>query len=173
MVRSLPPRFVSEPAVFPTTLVLVGFVLWRIFDRPGIAVLAACLIDAIGLVPTLAHAWQRPREETAITYALIAVGGGVAVLAAWGTWTITADAYPMYVLLSMGDCWTIIFARRHHAARNTVDDSGQHVLEAAADGTNPDEAEQPQPESDWDETIPIRIGVASLATPTYPMKDSP
>jgi hypothetical protein len=92
-------------------LVIVGFGLWLLFDVPGIAVGAACVIDFIGLVPTLAHAWRRPHEETAVTYALIAAGGGAATAAAWGTWTVTAVAYPVYVLVSMAACWAIVVLR--------------------------------------------------------------
>jgi hypothetical protein len=89
-------------------LVSAGLVLWHVFNHAGIAVVAACIIDSIGLVPTVVHAWQRPREETPSTYALIAVAGACATLAAWGTWTVTAVAYPLYVLVSMGACWVII-----------------------------------------------------------------
>src|SRR5262245_60540600 len=92
-------------------LVVIGFVLWLGLDTPGIAVIAACSIDFIGLVPTLAHAWRRPSEETAATYALIAAAGAVATLAAWGTWTVTAVAYPAYVFVSMGACWAIVVYR--------------------------------------------------------------
>jgi len=92
-------------------LVAVGFALWLLLDVPGIAVAAACVIDFIGLVPTLAHAWRSPHEETAVTYALIAAGGGAATAAAWGTWTVTAVAYPLYVLVSMAICWAIVVLR--------------------------------------------------------------
>lgn len=92
-------------------LVIAGFGLWLLLDVPGIAVGAACVIDFIGLVPTLAHAWRTPYEETAVTYALIAAGGGAATAAAWGTWTVTAVAYPLYVLVSMAACWAIVVLR--------------------------------------------------------------
>jgi hypothetical protein len=84
------------------TLVVVGVGAWLTLDQPGLAVLAACLIDLIGLVPTAVHAWRRPEEETATTFALVAVGGACAGLAAWGELTVTALAYPTYVALSMG-----------------------------------------------------------------------
>jgi hypothetical protein len=92
-------------------LVLVGFVLWIALDLPGIAVAAACLIDLVGLVPTLVHGWRRPHEETPVTFALIAAGGLCAAVAAWGTWTVTALAYPVYVALSMGACWAVVVLR--------------------------------------------------------------
>jgi hypothetical protein len=83
-------------------LVLSGVALWLTYDQPGIAVLAACLIDCIGLVPTAVHAWRRPEEETTSTFGLIAAGGLVVGFAAWGNWSVTALAYPLYVAASMG-----------------------------------------------------------------------
>jgi hypothetical protein len=83
-------------------LVVVGVAAWLTLDQPGLAVLAACLIDFVGLVPTAVHAWRRPEEETATTFALVAAGGACAGLAAWGELTVTALAYPTYVALSMG-----------------------------------------------------------------------
>ncbi|HKE64160.1 MAG TPA: hypothetical protein VKB59_05830 [Micromonosporaceae bacterium] len=112
-------------------LVVVGFVLWLGLDSPGIAVMFACSIDFIGLVPTLAHAWRRPSEETAATYALIAAAGAVATVAAWGTWTVTAVAYPVYVFVSMAACWTILVYRhppvsvaRSHSSEPDLRSSG-------------------------------------------------
>jgi hypothetical protein len=96
----------------------VGLVLWQVLDIPGIAVVAACVIDFIGLVPTLVHSWRAPQEETGLTYGLIAAGGVCAALAAWGTWTVTAVAYPINVAIVSdvrGRCWYI--AARLHCHR--------------------------------------------------------
>jgi hypothetical protein len=93
-------------------VVVAGLIAWQTLGQPAIAVLVACLIDFVGLVPTLVHSWRKPYEETALTYALIAAGGGSAALAAWGHWTITALAYPVYVAATMGACWVILLSRR-------------------------------------------------------------
>lgn len=111
--------------------VIVGFGLWLLLDVPGIAVGAACVIDFIGLVPTLAHAWRSPREETAVTYALIAAGGGAATAAAWGTWTVTAVAYPLYVLASMAVCWTVVVLRSARPATSSDKDTPTRPAELA------------------------------------------
>jgi hypothetical protein len=83
-------------------LVALGVILWLTLDQPGMAVVASCLVDFIGLVPTLVHTWHHPEEESTTTYALIACAGVCAAVAAWGQWTITAQAYPVYVAVSMG-----------------------------------------------------------------------
>jgi hypothetical protein len=121
-------------------IVGVGLGLWLGLDAPGIAVFTACIIDFVGLVPTLVHAWRRPTEETAITYALIAVAGGVASFAAWGTWTVTAIAYPIYVFVSMGACWAIIVVRQ--SARASA--APMPAVSVAPDQPEADRAERGQ-----------------------------
>jgi hypothetical protein len=114
-------------------LVLAGFVLWIVLDLPGIAVAAACLIDFVGLVPTLVHGWRRPREETPVTFALIAAGGLATAAAAWGTWTVTALAYPLYVAVSMGTCWAVVVLRGRGAG--VTADGSLAVAAPAVPGT--------------------------------------
>lgn len=76
----------------------VGLVLWLVFNSPTIAVLASVTIDLIGAIPTIKHSWEKPHEETWITYSLSAAGGGITVLLA-ESWAATAVAYPIYILL--------------------------------------------------------------------------
>jgi hypothetical protein len=124
-------RSVTRLDVVCLALVLTGFVLWLTFTLPGIAVAAACVIDFIGLVPTLVHGWRRPREETASTFVLIAVGGLCAAAASWGTWTVTALAYPSYVAISMGFCAIMVLLRRGTVAAAAGRDGS--VRESTAD----------------------------------------
>ncbi len=77
---------------------IVGVVLWLVFNSPAIAVVASLVIDLVGCIPTLIHAWQKPHEETWLTFLLSAIGGGITLLVA-GNWKITAIAYPVYILL--------------------------------------------------------------------------
>lgn len=76
----------------------VGLALWMIFNSPTIGVLAAVTIDFVGAIPTLKHSWQKPHEETWVTYALIGLGGGITLLIV-DEWTATAVAYPIYLVL--------------------------------------------------------------------------
>lgn len=90
----------------------VGLALWLIFNSPAIAVLAAVTIDLIGSLPTFKHSWQKPHEETWITYALCGVGGGITVFIA-GSWAATAIAYPLYILLVNLVMAAVILASPH------------------------------------------------------------
>jgi hypothetical protein len=93
--------------------VLVGLVLWFIFNSPALALWAAIIIDFVGFVPTYKHAWDKPKEETPTFFALVCVGGLMATVAAVavGGWTVTSVAYPLYVALSMASCLAILMLR--------------------------------------------------------------
>ncbi|HSX08087.1 MAG TPA: hypothetical protein VLG11_04300 [Candidatus Saccharimonadales bacterium] len=93
---------------------IVGIILWLIFNSPTIAVAAAVTIDLVGALPTLKHAWQKPGEETAITFALAGIGGLCTVLAA-ANWKITAVAYPLYIFLINIVIVAFIIGRTRHA----------------------------------------------------------
>ena len=84
------------------TLGVAGLVAWQTLHQPDWAVLMACAGDLAALTPTIVHAWQRPHEEPTLTFALIAVGGLCTAAAAWGHWSVTALAYPLYVTASTG-----------------------------------------------------------------------
>lgn len=83
-------------------LAIVGLVAWQTLHQPDLAIFAACAGDLAALTPTIVHAWQRPHEEPTASFALIAAGGLCTAAAAWGHWTVTALAYPLYVALSTG-----------------------------------------------------------------------
>lgn len=89
---------------------VVGLVLWLVFDSPAVAVLATVIIDLIGALPTLKHAWKKPHEETALTFFMAGLGGLCTSLAA-GSWKITAIAYPLYITLCNVALVAIILSR--------------------------------------------------------------
>jgi hypothetical protein len=98
--------------------VIAGLVLWLLFNSPLFAVWAVIGIDFIGLVPTLIHAWSKPREETPGTFAMIGAGGVLAsgAIIAGGDSSVTALGYPLYVAFSMSTCALLIVLR----SRRTV-----------------------------------------------------
>ena len=93
---------------------VVGLVLWLTFDSPLIAVLASVAIDCVGAAPSLRHSWQKPYEETAITFAL-GSAGALATLIATRPFRLTAVAYPMYLVLMNASFAIVIVARRKYA----------------------------------------------------------
>jgi hypothetical protein len=99
--------------------VAAGFVLWPLLHSPAVGVLAAIIIDFVGLVPTVRHAWEEPGEETWITYALVGVGGSLAVLPVFlhQTLTVTSIGYPVYAAVSLGSLAVVIVSRRRWQQR--------------------------------------------------------
>jgi hypothetical protein len=89
---------------------IVGLVLWLLLDSPAIAVAATVAIDLIGALPTIKHAWQKPSEETALTFFMACIGGLCTVLIA-GDWKITAVAYPLYITLCNALLVVVILGR--------------------------------------------------------------
>ncbi|MDB5185766.1 MAG: hypothetical protein JWL85_289 [Candidatus Saccharibacteria bacterium] len=95
---------------------LIGLTLWLIFNSPAIAVIAAIIIDVIGALPTVKHAWQKPHEETWSLFALSGAGSLCALLVAGNT-RITAIAYPIYIVLNSILFVSIIVIRHKYAVK--------------------------------------------------------
>lgn len=93
---------------------LVGILLWFVFDSPLLAVVASVTIDFVGAVPSIKHGWQKPHEETALTYALDTFGS-LATLAALKSFHPTAVVYPIYLVLINAAFALIVITRRKYA----------------------------------------------------------
>ncbi|HXY18023.1 MAG TPA: hypothetical protein VEH48_01210 [Candidatus Nitrosopolaris sp.] len=79
------------------TAAIIGLALWFIFNSPAIAVLASITIDFIATLPTIRHSWQKPTEETWITFFLAGIAAGFTVAAAKEA-RITSLANPIYLV---------------------------------------------------------------------------
>ena len=78
---------------------VAGIILWQVFNSPVVGVVGAVLIDFVGALPTLKHAWQKPHEETWQTFALSAVGSIFAILAL-SDYNWVNLQYAAYILLA-------------------------------------------------------------------------
>lgn len=92
---------------------LIGIILWQVFNSPAIAVVAAVSIDLIGGLPTIVHSWQKPHEETWLTFFLAFLGGLCTVLAI-SEWTVTSVAYPLYIVVINLAFVMVLFVRRKY-----------------------------------------------------------
>lgn len=88
-----------------------GLLLWWRFNSPAMAVLASVLIDIIGSLPTIKHMWQKPFEETWLTFALSSLSGFFTLLAATDL-LITEIASPIDIMVVNGLFVAIILGRR-------------------------------------------------------------
>ncbi len=92
----------------------IGMVLWLVFNSPALAVIAAVTIDLIGALPTFKHAWQKPSEETAITFVMAGLGG-LCTLLVVDSWKITAIMYPIYLVVVNAAQTAVIVGRSKYA----------------------------------------------------------
>ncbi|MEI7539212.1 MAG: hypothetical protein WCJ36_00365 [Candidatus Saccharibacteria bacterium] len=96
---------------------LIGVVLLVIFNSPAFAVIITIIIDLIGGVPTLVHAWRRPNEETWLEFALAGVAA-LCMLLVVNSWEVTAFVYPLYLLLiNLGVMSIILFRKKRKSSK--------------------------------------------------------
>lgn len=88
----------------------LGLLSWPLLHTILPAVLVTIAIDAVALLPTLRHAWRRPREEAWATYAMQAAGS-LCVLLATSFHSSAALLYPAYLTLADGSVVIIVLAR--------------------------------------------------------------
>jgi hypothetical protein len=94
----------------------IGLVVWQFFHAPAAAVVASVIIDLIGSLPTIKHMWQKPQEETWLTFALSTLAGLSALLAATDL-RITEIASPIAIMVVNGVFAVIIVRRRRRRGR--------------------------------------------------------
>lgn len=98
---------------------LVGMALWWRFNSPAMAVLASIVIDFIGALPTLKHIWEKPSEETWVTFALSSVSGLFAFFAATSI-RITELASPVDIWLLNGAFALFILLQRDFVSEHAA-----------------------------------------------------
>ncbi len=71
--------------------------LWVVLNQPWVAIVATVGIDFIATLPTLKHAWQKPREETLSTFSLSAFAGVSSLLATTNA-SVSGLIFPIYIV---------------------------------------------------------------------------
>lgn len=92
---------------------ILGLLVWWLFDSPALAIVTTTAVDFIGSIPTLAHSWKHPCEETWSTYLLTGVAGMLTLLAA-ETWQIASVLAPAYLLCFNSLLTVLILLRRRY-----------------------------------------------------------
>jgi hypothetical protein len=77
---------------------LLCLVLLIFLRSPTLAVVAVALVSLIGTIPTFSHAWNKPYEETWLTYALFIPAEGLILVVA-NIDQPTSYIFPLYFLL--------------------------------------------------------------------------
>lgn len=98
----------------------VGIALWGATNEPTLALLIAITVDALGAVLIGIKAYQKPFDETLVTWVLGAVAGVCSILAVKDLSSVLV-IYPIYAALNAGLIAAAVIIRRRHLA------AGQHV----------------------------------------------
>jgi hypothetical protein len=90
---------------------VVGLILWLIFNSPSLALGFTLAIDLTGGLPTLYHAWRRPKEETWQTFFVGMIASALTILSL-STYHFADLAFPVYFILFDLTVTLIIILRR-------------------------------------------------------------
>jgi hypothetical protein len=97
--------------VFSFSGALMGLGLWWAFNSPLIAIAMSVLVDLVGAVPTLWHAYKKPQEETPSAFVMYFFSALLALLAIQD-FSITAALVPLYLMTIDGSIAAIILIRK-------------------------------------------------------------
>jgi hypothetical protein len=90
---------------------IAGLVLLAVLRAPGLAVAVCVTTDMLAYVPTVEHSWRFPFSEAWSSYAWYGVSAAAA-LAAAAHFTVTAVAYPAFLVLAETVTTAVILTRR-------------------------------------------------------------
>jgi hypothetical protein len=76
----------------------LGLALWAITKEPVFAYYLTTTVDAIGAIPTIKKAWERPESEANLAWPIFSVANTLNLLAIT-QWTLTIALYPVYVFV--------------------------------------------------------------------------
>lgn len=90
---------------------LFGLAFWLAFNSPVIGIIIPIIIDFIGLMPTLRHAWHKPGEETWQTFAIGTVASTLTVVALT-RYNVVSLLFPLYIILANSVIVSTVIYRR-------------------------------------------------------------
>ena len=92
---------------------LIGLAVLLVLKAPTLAVIITIVTDLTGGIPTIAHSWSDPHEETPLTYLLSGIASLLVLLVA-NFGVFTAYGYPLYMGAFDLSITYIVFARFGH-----------------------------------------------------------
>lgn len=88
-------------------------VVWAISEGPLLSVIMVTIVNTLGYVPTFRKAYNKPFEETSITYSLSAVKFAVAILAL-NEFSVITLLFPLSVIIVCVLLVIMLNTRRKH-----------------------------------------------------------
>lgn len=90
---------------------LVALAIWTLTSDPLLSVILITVIDGLGFIPTFRKSFNKPNEETALTYSLSAIKFAIAI-AALDNVTIVTTLYPASLVIMNGLFVVMVLMRR-------------------------------------------------------------
>lgn len=85
----------------------LGLVIWALTNNPVLPLYLTIAIDAIGAVPTIKKAYERPETESRTSWLMFLVANTLNLFAI-NEWTLVVASYPVYVfVLSIVMSWLL------------------------------------------------------------------
>lgn len=96
-------------------LSLAALVLWLFAKQPILSVVLISVIDILGFVPTIRKSWNKPHEETLISYVINTLRFCLALFALQ-RYTLITTLYPATWVVANGLFSTFLIVRRRRLA---------------------------------------------------------
>ena len=92
---------------------LSAALLWLVTGSSVVAYLMTLLIDLLGIIPTMYHAWRNPSEEHKISWVILLIGALVSFFSLEG-WNPLIAWYPFQITLTTAVIVWLLFTGRKH-----------------------------------------------------------
>lgn len=96
---------------------IAALILWLAADQPVLSTILLVLADVIAFVPTVRKSWNKPEQETAISYAIVAVRHGLGVVSLQ-RFTLVTTLFPATWTAVNLLFFAFLLARRKMVTRN-------------------------------------------------------
>lgn len=97
--------------IFSFAGAIAGLLLWWAFDSPLLAIVMSVVIDLVGAIPTVVHAYKKPQEETASSFIMYFISATLAFMA-MDSISIATSLVPLYLMVIDGGIAVIIITRK-------------------------------------------------------------
>ena len=94
----------------------IGLALWWYFDSPLAAIIMSVATDFVGAMPTVWHAYKKPKEETTSTFVLSGIGALLALLAV-SEFSFATLLLPIYLVCMNATIALILVTRKQQHRR--------------------------------------------------------
>jgi hypothetical protein len=103
---------ISKIDIFSLILALLAIVLWLVAKQDLLSIFLIILVDMFSFLPTFRKSWNKPKEETLITWIMSCIRQ-VLIILALGEINLVNVAFPAYALvINIIFCFLLVYRRK-------------------------------------------------------------